>query len=72
MKHPAGATEGTVISVRGSVVDVHFTGTLPELHNQLITGDEDEIMIEVTAHLNEFVVRGIALTPTEGLAAAPG
>lgn len=68
MKHPAGATEGTVISVRGSVVDVHFTGTLPELHNQLITGDEDEIMIEVTAHLNEFVVRGIALTPTEGLA----
>lgn len=58
---------GTVISVRGSVIDAHFPQRLPEIRNQLRTGDQGEIIIEVIIHLNPETVRGIALTPTQGL-----
>ncbi|HOK07445.1 MAG TPA: F0F1 ATP synthase subunit beta [Syntrophales bacterium] len=62
-------SEGTVISVRGSVVDVRFpAGVLPAIRNVLITGEEGRIRIEVMAQLNAEVVRGIALNPTQGLA----
>jgi len=56
---------GTVVSVRGSVIDVRFPDKLPEIHNQLAAGT---IVIEVLIHLNPEVVRGIALVPTQGLA----
>lgn len=62
------STLGKVVSVRGSVVDVYFSGSIPELHTQLLAGDKGEVLIEVTAHLNTEVIRGIALTPTQGLA----
>jgi F-type H+/Na+-transporting ATPase subunit beta len=59
---------GTVASVRGSVVDAEFPPERqPELHNQLIAGGEDPIIIEVITHLRLGKVRGIALTPTQGL-----
>ncbi|QDT06962.1 ATP synthase subunit beta [Rubripirellula lacrimiformis] len=59
---------GTVVAVRGSVVDVGFTERLPAIHTMLRTGPNDEIAIEVLAQLNAHLVRGIALTPTQGLA----
>lgn len=59
---------GTVVSARGSVVDVHFPHALPSLHNELQAGDQSQIVIEVSAHLDTHVVRGIALSPTQGLA----
>ncbi|GIW94242.1 MAG: ATP synthase subunit beta [Pirellulaceae bacterium] len=59
---------GTVVRVRGSVVDVKFPETLPDLLNELRAGDERQVVIEVVSHLDEKTVRGIALTPTEGLA----
>ena len=59
---------GTVDAVRGSVVDVQFLHALPMLHNELQAGDHGQIVIEVTTHLNSHVVRGIALSPTQGLA----
>lgn len=58
---------GTVESVRGSVVDVRFPNRLPALDAQLRTGRDENIVIEVAAHLNARLVRGIALTPTQGL-----
>lgn len=59
---------GTVVSVRGSIVDAHFPQHLPKLYSQLTTGKNGEVAIEVVAHLNAKLVRGIALMPTDGLA----
>src|SRR5690606_29698682 len=59
---------GTVLSVRGSVVDAHFPDRLPEFHTELRAGDERDIVIEVVSHLDPDTVRGVALTPTAGLA----
>ncbi|MFP3868378.1 MAG: F0F1 ATP synthase subunit beta [Desulfobacteraceae bacterium] len=60
--------QGTVVSVRGSVVDAHFPKKLPALFNLLRAGDEKNIVIEVITHLSSEMVRGIALTTTQGLA----
>ena len=59
---------GTVVSVRGSVVDAWFAEQLPSINNLLIAGERGEIVIEVLTHLDSHAVRGIALTPTRGLA----
>ncbi|MEP7266113.1 MAG: F0F1 ATP synthase subunit beta [Saprospiraceae bacterium] len=60
--------QGKIISVRGSVVDVQFENNLPPIYTVLHSGKNNEIIIEVLAHLNGHQVRGIALTPTQGLA----
>jgi F-type H+-transporting ATPase subunit beta len=60
--------EGRVVAVRGSVVDIRFDGTLPPVYTLLHVGDQKEIVIEVLAQLDARHVRGIALTPTQGLA----
>ena len=59
---------GVVASVRGSVVDVRFDGTLPPINSVLRAGTEKQIVIEVLAQRDARHVRGIALTPTQGLA----
>ena len=59
---------GKVVSVRGSVIDVQFLECLPELYTQLKAGEDEKIIIEVISHLSDEIVRGIALTPTSGLA----
>lgn len=60
--------QGIVISVRGSVVDVLFEHDLPAIYTVLLAGKNQEIIIEVMAQLDINRVRGIALTPTQGLA----
>jgi len=59
---------GAVVSVRGSVVDVRFDRRLPPIYSVLRAGAEGRIVIEVAAQLDAHRVRGIALTPTQGLA----
>jgi F-type H+-transporting ATPase subunit beta len=59
---------GQVLSVRGSVVDVRFESRLPAIYSLLRTGNDGEIAIEVLAQLDAQSVRGVALTPTQGLA----
>ena len=59
---------GVIVSVRGSVVDIRFDGHLPPIHSVLRAGAEKQIIIEVLAQRDTRHVRGIALTPTEGLA----
>ena len=59
---------GAVVSVRGSVVDVRFEDHLPPIYSLLRAGQEKKIAIEVLAQLDTHRVRGIALTPTQGLA----
>ncbi len=59
---------GSIISVRGSVVDVHLAQRLPAIFSALRTGHRGEDVIEVLAQLDANRVRGIALTPAQGLA----
>ena len=63
--HP---NHGTIVSVRGSVVDVCFNENLPPIYTVLRAGEQGCIVIEVLAQRDAHHVRGIALTPTEGLA----
>src|SRR5664279_4754938 len=59
---------GTITSVRGSVVDVRFDSLLPPIYSLLKAGVENQIIIEVLSQPDVHHVRGIALTPTQGLA----
>ncbi len=59
---------GTIVSVRGSVVDALFEKHLPPVYTLLHAGKDRQIAIEVLTQLDAHHVRGIALTPTEGLA----
>ena len=59
---------GKVISIRGSVVDIMFSPPLPSINTLLHTGKDNQISIEVVTQLDKHRVRGIALTPTQGLA----
>lgn len=59
---------GEVVVVRGSVIDVRFSGRIPLIHNRLKAPDSSGVLVEVLAHLDHETVRGIALTPTQGLA----
>lgn len=58
---------GTVSAVRGSVVDVRFGAHLPPIY-ALLHAHDGAIAIEVLSQLDRHHVRGIALTPTQGLA----
>jgi F-type H+-transporting ATPase subunit beta len=58
---------GKVLSVRSSVVDVSFP-TAPSIRNVLKAGDNGQVIIEVFTQLDNNTVRGVALTPTQGLA----
>ena len=62
------ANLGVVVSVRGSVVDMRFDAQLPPIYSLLRAGADHEIVIEVLAQRDAHHVRGIALTPTQGLA----
>jgi F-type H+/Na+-transporting ATPase subunit beta len=64
----APPNSGTVVSVRGSVVDIRFDGHLPSIYSVLRAGSNKQIVIEVLAQQDARHVRGIALTPTQGLA----
>jgi F-type H+-transporting ATPase subunit beta len=59
---------GKIVSVRGSVIDAWFDHPLPAVYTLLRAGEHEEIPIEVLAQLDDHRVRGIALTPTQGLA----
>jgi F-type H+/Na+-transporting ATPase subunit beta len=59
---------GTVVSVRGSVVDVRFDAHLPPVYSLLRAGEDQRVLIEVLAQVDPHTVRGIGLTATQGLA----
>ncbi|MBE0603423.1 MAG: F0F1 ATP synthase subunit beta, partial [Deltaproteobacteria bacterium] len=65
---PVPGNRGSVVSVRGSVVDIRFESHLPAIYSLLRAGKDGSIAIEVLAQLDAQRVRGIALTPTQGLA----
>jgi F-type H+/Na+-transporting ATPase subunit beta len=65
---PRSSNRGAVVSVRGSVVDMRFEERLPPIHSLLRAGEDGRIVLEVLAQRDARHVRGIALTPTQGLA----
>ena len=50
------------------MVDARFDAHLPAIHTILRTGPDRQIFIEVLSQLDAHRVRGVALTPTQGLA----
>lgn len=69
LKHNDGLLNyGKIVSVRGSVIDAWFDHPLPAVYTLLYAGEHQKIAIEVLAQLDDHRVRGIALTPTQGLA----
>jgi len=56
--------EGTVIAIRGGVVDVAFTGSVPRIQSRLEVGG---VVLEVASLLEGGVVRCIALGSVRGL-----
>src|SRR5690606_38301759 len=59
---------GTVVAVRGSVVDVRFEGDPPGIHHLLQTGGGRSIRLEVVSQLDERTVRCLAFNSTNGMA----
>jgi F-type H+/Na+-transporting ATPase subunit beta len=58
---------GTVVAVRGNIVDVRFSDRLPARHHLLRAGKDAGVAIETQTHLDGQTVRGIALNATAGL-----
>src|SRR3954451_538027 len=67
------ASQGKVVQVIGPVVDVEFTGNLPEINTALkisnpsISNQPGNLVVEVAQHLGEKNVRCIAMDTTDGL-----
>jgi F-type H+/Na+-transporting ATPase subunit beta len=60
--------KGKVAQVIGAVVDVEFSGPLPDIYNALETMNQGvRLVLEVANHLGENTVRTIAMDSTEGL-----
>ena len=58
---------GEIVAVRGSVVDVRFPPPLPPQNQQLRTGLDATVVLEVQTHLDVSTVRCIALNATRRL-----
>ncbi len=67
----SATAQGSVASVRGSVVDVRFSGRLPPMNTRLMSPD-NSVVLEVVSHLSADTVRAVALTSTQGLARGAG
>jgi F-type H+-transporting ATPase subunit beta len=66
----AKGTKGRVVQVIGTVVDVEFPpDELPAINNGIeIPLDGGKVVLETQHHIGNNWVRGVALTPTDGLA----
>lgn len=59
--------QGEIVAVRGNVVDVRFPAALPPRNQQLRTGHENRVVLEVQTHVDTRTVRCIALNSTRRL-----
>lgn len=58
---------GIIVAVSGSVVEVKFK-KLPMMFAQLLTGENNDLVLEVQGYVNEDTVRSLAMGSTQGLA----
>ncbi|MDQ4130989.1 MAG: hypothetical protein M3133_08390, partial [Actinomycetota bacterium] len=66
------ANVGRVQDITGVVVDVAFSGDLPDVNNAIETtlggdGDQRRLVLEVQQHVGDDIVRAVALDGTDGL-----
>ncbi|PAV84187.1 hypothetical protein WR25_06114 [Diploscapter pachys] len=67
-KQSAATAKGRIVAVIGAVVDVQFDESLPPILNGLeVIGRSPRLILEVSQHLGDNVVRCIAMDGTEGL-----
>ena len=61
---------GTILEIKGVVLDMHFEGELPNIYNALEIPREDggTLVAEVQQHLGDNKVRAVAFDTTDGLA----
>ncbi|MFW5834458.1 MAG: F0F1 ATP synthase subunit beta, partial [Pseudomonadota bacterium] len=64
----SGTGEGRIVAIQGAVVDIRFQGVLPAIDEQLISGPDQQVVIEVAALLGRDRVRGLALNAAQDLA----
>lgn len=58
---------GKIVAVLGNVVDVRFQPPLPARNFRLLTGVDEQIVLEIQTHLDTTTVRCIALNSTRRL-----
>jgi F-type H+-transporting ATPase subunit beta len=59
---------GKIVQIIGSVVDVEFTGGLPDIFHALkVKGPQGDVTMEVVKHVDSQKVRTISLQSTDGL-----
>jgi F-type H+/Na+-transporting ATPase subunit beta len=65
-----GASRGTIVEIKGVVLDVHFPHGLPLIYNAIEIPREDgaTLVAEVQQHLGDDRVRAVAFDTTDGLA----
>jgi F-type H+-transporting ATPase subunit beta len=61
---------GTIVEIKGVVLDVHFPEGLPTIYSalEIDRGDAPPLVAEVQQHLGDNRVRAVALDTTDGLA----
>ncbi|VDO21175.1 unnamed protein product [Brugia timori] len=68
VKPTVKGSKGRIVAVIGAVVDVQFDEGLPPILNGLeVSGRKPRLILEVSQHLGDNVVRTIAMDGTEGL-----
>lgn len=60
---------GKISQIIGAVLDIKFTGHLPALYNSIVIKKDDgtDLIVEVSQHLGDDIVRCIAMGATDGL-----
>ncbi len=63
------ASQGRVVGIRGSVVDIEFADGLPSINEAVhLEAGDGRVVVEVHQHLSRTRVRGIAMSSTAGIA----
>src|SRR5713226_4119195 len=71
---PSGAQTGTIVEIKGVVIDVVFPEGLPQILNAVeiqipnVDGSTRTLVAEVQQHLGDDRVRAVAMDSTDGLA----
>src|SRR3954463_2487934 len=65
-----GSTTGTIVEIKGVVLDAVFPGRLPDIYSALsitVPGRDEPLIAEVQQHLGDDRVRAVAMDSTDGL-----
>lgn len=61
--------KGVIIAIHGDVIEIEFSGGLPNINDSLVVKKTDgtNIILEVHDHISSTVIKAIALGFTQGL-----